>query len=163
MRCQTQMSGGAGEEHINNRNNKRAWTTREVRQLIVGVQKCPCIWYFHGADYKNRWKRRVAWHNIGHKLQRTDCKARWKNLKTTFQNIRKTMRTKSTDHRRPSTTWTFWNDISFITMQCNFAAFSTRAMRTELNDKYNKYFSIILKLKMHINPSIVIDYFRWSK
>lgn len=75
-----------------------SWTYTAIQELIQAVEQHPCVWQYSSTEYKDRNKREQAWREIEKMCTRhtvEDCKAKWCNIKTAFQNVKKKLKSKS--------------------------------------------------------------------
>ncbi|XP_037822876.1 uncharacterized protein LOC119612766 [Lucilia sericata] len=94
-----------------------SWTYSSINGLIQAVEEHPCVWEYSIPDYKDRNKREQAWRDIkencpGHTVE--DCKAKWANVKTAFQNVKKKNKAKSgqgAENIQPH--WPHWTAMQF--------------------------------------------------
>lgn len=93
------------------------WDAVDVYPFISAVEQRPSIWDFSCSDYSLTNIREAAWRSVAAEIGRdvNDCKAKWKNLRTTQRKTKKNLETKSgqaTENRQP--TWEFWNAMMFV-------------------------------------------------
>ncbi|XP_005181880.2 uncharacterized protein LOC109613149 [Musca domestica] len=94
-----------------------SWTYTAIQELIQAVEQHPCVWQYSSTEYKDRNKREQAWREIekmctGHTVE--DCKAKWCNIKTAFQNVKKKLKSKSgqgAENTIPH--WPHWSAMQF--------------------------------------------------
>lgn len=90
-----------------------AWTIDQTRQFIKMIESSPSVWNFQNVYYSNNSKRQATWESIGNALdvKRSvqDCKAKWKNLKTTYYNIKRKL-----EKQTRLSSWPFYRDMHFI-------------------------------------------------
>ncbi|KNC24364.1 hypothetical protein FF38_04613 [Lucilia cuprina] len=96
---------------------KTSVTSSWTYSSINAVEEHPCVWEYSIPDYKDRNKREQAWRDIkencpGHTVE--DCKAKWANVKTAFQNVKKKNKAKSgqgAENIQPH--WPHWTAMQF--------------------------------------------------
>lgn len=94
-----------------------SWSNSAINALISAVKQHPCVWEYSSGDYKDRYKREQAWREIqrdcaGHTVE--DCKGKWANVKTAYQNVKKKIKTKSgqgLENTKPH--WPYWSAMQF--------------------------------------------------
>lgn len=98
-----------------------SWSHSDISALILAVEQHPCVWEYSSFEYKDRYKREQAWGEIqrdcpGHTVE--DCKGKWANVKTVYQNVKKKIKTKcgqGLENTQPH--WPYWNSMQFYSRQ----------------------------------------------
>lgn len=93
------------------------WSTEDVMSLITLIEKHSCLWEYSSVDYKNRQKRENAWRDVATKCLGHDvdeCKAKWANVKSAYNNTKKKSMAKSGQGASSSIPhWPFWTAMQF--------------------------------------------------
>ncbi|XP_049306208.1 uncharacterized protein LOC125776711 [Bactrocera dorsalis] len=94
-----------------------AWSSEDVFNLIEIMEKHPCLWEYSSSDYKNRQKRENAWREVAancHGRSVDECKAKWANVKTAYNNTKNKLQAKSGQSASSSQPhWQFWTAMQF--------------------------------------------------
>ncbi|XP_017466294.1 PREDICTED: uncharacterized protein LOC108359127 [Rhagoletis zephyria] len=93
-----------------------AWTQENIFKLINAIEVHSCIWEYSSSDYKNRQQKDDAWKQIQEKIvvhSMDECKAKWSNIKISYNNIKKKYATKSGQGAIEKPHWPFWSAMKF--------------------------------------------------
>lgn len=96
---------------------ERQWTDDEILSLIKAIESQRALWDFSCPEYK--LQKETVWEQVADTVSSTvnDCKAKWGNLRTTFNNnLTKYRAKKSGQGAEESYTvaWKFFTSMMFL-------------------------------------------------
>lgn len=109
-----------------------SWTQENIFKLINTIELHSCIWEYSSADYKNRQLKDNAWRQVQKSIivhSIDECKAKWSNIKISYNNIKKKFTTKSGHGAKEQPHWPFWSAMKFY---FNHDCAKTRTSETNL-------------------------------
>lgn len=121
--CALLEDGGASTSSLLSEKKKRkrlhvttAWTQENVLKLIEVIEMNSCIWEYSSGDYKNRQHKDDAWREVQRSIivhSVDECKAKWNNIKISYNSIKKKYATKSGQGVSEKPQWPFWSAMKF--------------------------------------------------